>query len=497
MTSRPTHALAHLLGRAALAAATLVASAGCAPLAAPAAPASAASPSARGGPPDIVLVTVDALRADHVSALGYERPTTPNLERFAARAAVFTRAHANGGWTLPGIGSLLTGLRPPAHRIDGPDFTIPATLRALPALLREHGYRAPGFLDWYLERGFGFEPVEPPYRMPYVGEARAKSELALRWLDEHRGQPSFLWLHQVVVHLPYEPSAASAALFDDPAAAADPAVSGFDGSRAMAIDLASGARVATAAGARRVAARYDACVYDADAALGVLLDGLEARQAWSRTIVIVTADHGDELLDRGHAGHAWWTHHGTLHEEILHVPLFVWAPGVRPRTIDALVEQADVAPTLLALTGLDGSGAGSGGAAAPSFEGRSLVPLLAGESLPPRPAFAESTPAGFYVEPAIMGDLRLRSVIDGPWKLLVSQGALGVRKELFRLDRDPGELHDLAAAEPAEVTRLTGLLGDWLLAERRRSFELRRATLRPGVEAPLGAILDSRRWLEP
>ena len=166
-----------------------------------------------------------------MSALGYGRPTTPNLARFAARGAVFTAAHANGGWTLPGIGSLLTGLRPPAHRIDGPSFTIPAALRALPAILKEHGYRVPGFLDWYQERGFGFEAVESPYRMPYVGEARAKSELALRWLDEHRGEPSFVWLHQVVVHLPYEPSAESVALFADPASESDPAAAGFDGSR--------------------------------------------------------------------------------------------------------------------------------------------------------------------------------------------------------------------------------------------------------------------------
>lgn len=505
---RPARASARLLGAALLTLACAAAS-GCPARARPA-PATAASDAriatspgapitpttpaaARGDRPDIVLVTIDALRADHVSALGYGRPTTPNLARFAARGAVFTAAHANGGWTLPGIGSLLTGLRPPAHRIDGPSFTIPAALRALPAILKEHGYRVPGFLDWYQERGFGFEAVESPYRMPYVGEARAKSELALRWLDEHRGEPSFVWLHQVVVHLPYEPSAESVALFADPASESDPAAAGFDGSRAMAIDLASGARTATAAGAARVAARYDACVRDADAALGVLLDGLDARDAWSHTIVIVTADHGDELLDRGRAGHAWWTYHGSLHEEILHVPLFVWAPGVAPRTVDTLVEQADVAPTLLELAGL-----GAPEVAAPeAFEGRSLAPLLAGRPLPPRPAFAESTPAGFYVEPEILGDLRLRSVIDGPWKLLVSQGALGVKKELFRLDRDPGEHHDLAATEPAQVERLTRLLGDWLLDARRRSFALRRATLRPGAEAPLGAILDSRQWLDP
>jgi arylsulfatase A-like enzyme len=259
----------------------------------------------------------------------------------------------------------------------------------------------------------------------------------------------------------------------------------------MAMGLASGALAATPAGAAQVTDRYDACIHDVDEALGVLFDGLEERAAWSSTIVVVTADHGDELLDRGQAGHAWWTYRGGLHEEILHVPLFLWAPAVAPRAIDALVEQVDVAPTLLALAGVEPP------ASAPSLEGRSLVPLLEGRTLPRRPAFAESTPAGFYAEPEIMGDVRVRSVIDGPWKLIVSQGLLGVRRQLFRLDHDPREAVDLAAREPAQVKRLTGLLADWLLDERRRSFELRRATLRPGAEVPLESVLGSPEWLEP
>lgn len=435
---------------------------------------------------DVLLVTIDALRADHLSALGYDRPTTPNLARYVARAAVFTNAHANGGWTLPGIGSLLSGLRPPAHRIDGPSAAPPASLATLPRVLARAGYHAPGFLDWYVERGFGFEPVDESYRMPYIGEAVGKSRQVLRWLDEHRDAPSFLWLHQVVAHAPYAASDDSAARFRRAAPSA--ADDGFDGSARMVVDLAAGALAPSAAGAARLTDRYDACVRDADESLGVLFDGLERRNAWSHTLVIVTADHGDELLDRGQAGHAWWTYRGGLHEEVLRVPLLVWAPGIAARRIDDLVEQVDVFATILELAAV---------AAPPALEGRSLAPALRGEPLAPRAAFAETTPAGFYAEPEIMGDVRVRSVIDGPWKLIVSQGLLGVRTELFRLDRDPGERDDLAAAEPDRVRNLTGLLAQWLLDERRRALELRRASLRPGAAAALEAVLPSPRWLLP
>ncbi|MFN7956519.1 MAG: hypothetical protein U0610_32735, partial [bacterium] len=179
---------------------------------------------------------------------------------------------------------------------------------------------------------------------------------------------------------------------------------------------------------------------------------------------------------------------GGLHEEVLRVPLLVWAPGIAARRIDDLVEQVDVFATILELAAV---------AAPPALEGRSLAPALRGEPLAPRAAFAETTPAGFYAEPEIMGDVRVRSVIDGPWKLIVSQGLLGVRTELFRLDRDPGERDDLAAAEPDRVRNLTGLLAQWLLDERRRALELRRASLRPGAAAALEAVLPSPRWLLP
>ncbi len=438
---------------------------------------------------DVLLVTIDALRADHVSALGYARPTSPNLDRRAAQAAVFTHAHANGGWTLPGIGSLLTGLRPPAHRLDGPNAVPAPELATLPRVLRRAGYQVPGFFEWYVERQFGFDAVADPHRLPYVGEAASKSARVLRWIDEHQDAPSFVWLHQVVAHAPYAASAESMALFSR--AASGEVDARFDGSAQMIVDLASGALAPSAAGAAALTDRYDACVHDADAALGVLFDGLDRRDAWSHTIVVVTADHGDELLDRGQAGHAWWTYRGGLREELLHVPLFVWAPGIEPRRIDDLVEQVDVFATLLELADV----------ALPdrptSIEGRSLVPLLRGEALEAHPAFAETTPAGFYAEPEIMGDVRVRAVIDGPWKLIVSQGLLGVRNELFHLERDPGERQDLAAAEPQRVQAMTVLLADWLLDARGRAFALRRASLRPGAAAALEAVLPATQWLVP
>ncbi len=438
---------------------------------------------------DVLLVTIDALRADHVSALGYARPTSPNLERRAARAAVFTQAHANGGWTLPGIGSLLTGLRPPAHRLDGPSAVPVPDLATLPRVLGRAGYQSPGFFEWYVERSYGFDAVAEPYRLPYVGEAVSKSERVLRWLDEHRDAPSFVWLHQVVAHAPYAASVESMALFSR--SAPDTTDDRFDGSAQMIIDLASGALAPSDSGAAQLVDRYDACVHDVDVALGVLFDGLDHRDAWAHTIVVVTADHGDELLDRGQAGHAWWTHRGGLREELLRVPLFVWAPGIEPRRIDDLVEQVDVFPTLLELAGV------ALPAEPVSIEGRSLVPLLRGDSLRARPIFAETTPAGFYAEPEIMGEAWVRSVIDRPWKLVVSQGLLDVRKELFQLERDPGEHEDLAEAEPQRVHAMTGLLAQWLLDERRRALELRRASLRPGAAAALEAALPATRWLTP
>jgi arylsulfatase A-like enzyme len=393
-------------------------------------------------PRGVVLVVVDTLRADHLGLYGYGRETSPALDRAAREGRVFRRALASSSWTLPSFGSILTGTRPSIHgaggRIAPPPGSDPSLkwarplredLPSLPALLAERGWKTAAFLNnsWLLPHlgvARGFETFDAaPATQLRNRSAQATVDAAFRWLDSiGEEQPFLAVVHFFEPHVGYRP---------------DPGVRGRFAAgiptrlRYESISLSAMRRRLprlTDADRSFVTAAYDEEVLTADLAVERLFGGLRERGLWDESLVVLTADHGEELFD-----HGGFEHGHTMYQELLHVPFVVWGPGVAAGSDDAPVSLEDVAPTVLAAAGME---------VPAQVTGRSLLRGLRGAEPPGRRTLV--------AQGALHGPDR-RAILRWPMKLVATAGA---PPQLFDLRGDPGERRDLAAGSPALAAAL-------------------------------------------
>ena len=309
-------------------------------------------------PEDVLLVTVDTLRPDHLGLYGYPRPTSPQLDRWLADAAVFERAYSTEANTPPSVVSLLSGLLPHEHRVRLFYQLVPETTRLLPELLPE-AYVSAGFVanvvlsddalgiaarfdhyddsvDELAVRGLDGSPI-------WERRASRATDAALRWLRDESDpeRPLFLWLHYIDPHAPY--------------AAPDPAPRRFSHEEPLMVPR-SKLRVRAARGGRGGEAdaldqldAYDEEVAYVDAEIGRILDGFAALRPIERSLVVLTADHGESMLEH----ELWFAHGYHVYEEIIRVPLAIRGPGVTPGRFEVPVSGVDVAPTILAFAGAE------------------------------------------------------------------------------------------------------------------------------------------------
>ncbi|UCE86438.1 MAG: sulfatase, partial [Deltaproteobacteria bacterium] len=325
-------------------------------------PAADPTPPSRARP-NVVLVTIDTLRADHCGTYGYERPTTPRLDALAARGAVFDAAYAVSATTLPSAATILTSLPPNEHGVMKNGWVLPERVDTMAEILASHGYDTAAFVSSFvLERRFGtaqgfaaydddFTGADASSRIrnweghdltaPYDRRGHQTADRAIAWLKTRQSHaPFFLWLHWFDPHSPYDPPQPYRDRFARPDAASQ---------KDRWIDL------------------YDGDVRFADEQLGRVLAALDAVAPAERTLTVVVGDHGEGLLDHG------WLEHGVhLYEEAVRVPLVVHWPGrIRPQRVPHPVGLVDVLPTLLGLVELPTHAA---------LRGTDLAPILRGET---------------------------------------------------------------------------------------------------------------------
>jgi arylsulfatase A-like enzyme len=468
-------------------------------------PASAAAgepraiPVSAGPPrPNIVLLTIDALSAPHMSLYGYSRPTTPELAQFAQGAVTFDRAYANGNFTTPGIATILTGTLPWTHRaLQLPVWPLTYTRRAsLPAVLERAGYRT-GYVSTNAiaggdKQGFGqyfqfastdrighvtlcadglskylryvcaaseLSPLQeiddlaarfdrPPPNLEH--DPRLATEPALRWLATvDRSKPVFLWVHLFPPHSPYAAPPPWLGEFDP--SARDRDAEQTEPNWGWIQSQLSSQQVYT------LEARYDEATVYSDYYVGQFLQ--RAMQLLGpNTAIVITADHGESFA------HGYGAHTGPgLYNEITQIPLILKLPGeTAGRRCDDVVQQADIAPTLAVLAGVP---------APPAWAGRPLIDAcVPGETDPAadRPVFSMNFEQNPRFAPLRTGSV---AVVDGRWKLIHYMGRLHypfmppLHDELYDVVSDPGERHDLAAQQPAVAQRLLGLI-DTALAQQ-------------------------------
>jgi arylsulfatase A-like enzyme len=382
-------------------------------------------------PPDVLLLVVDTLRADRLGALGYGKPTTPGLDALAAEGVLFRNAVAPSTWTKPSMSALFAGRYPSELGLAGPATSelekatavLPESVELLAERFARGGYRTAAVLQQvHLAPRWGFARGFEEFARRQEWDAFGLNARARQLLDAKDPRPLFLWVHYFDVHWPYvkQPARLPKDLFG-PRQLAIPARMSMKEFVARMRERPDPGTVA------RLANRYDAEVRYVDDAMAALVEHLRASGRLDHTVVVVTADHGEQFLEHGEFGH------GNLpYDEEARVPLVVRAPerfGFRPGERVTPASLLDLAPTLAELAGLP-----------PDREarGESLVPVLAGRERPDRVVVTQSDRAW-----------AARGVRH---KVIAFEDG---RREYYRLDEDPGEQRDLAAACDAACAALT------------------------------------------
>lgn len=284
---------------------------------------------------DLVIVTLDTTRADHLGAYGYPRPTSPSLDDLAAEALVFERFIVPMATTLPVHFSLFTGLEPTEHGVlankdfENRRFVPPDGARTLAAELRSQGWNTAGFVSAApvkahtgLDRGFAH------YDQPRKAErsARETTDLALAWLEEQAQPPYLLWVHYFDPHAPLEPPRRHRRAMQT-----DDSLRSWGAERDLHGEMLE------------PVARYDGEILCMDEQLGRLVDSLRAAGRWDATVLVVAGDHGEGLGQHG------IDHHGMTWIEQLHAPLLIRSPELEPGRHEGLVTASDLVPTVLNL----------------------------------------------------------------------------------------------------------------------------------------------------
>jgi arylsulfatase A-like enzyme len=445
-------------------------------------------------PPNLLILAVDTLRADHLSCYGYHRLTTPHLDRLASRGVLFERAYAPAIPTTPAYASMLTGMDVMSTRMVPlqPKEPLPAHLRTLPELLKERGYVSSciGFKGEQQEARYrGFDEYHDfrswmSWEERPGDKAEKLNEKALPFMEDavRAGQPFLLFLRHMDPHAPYLPPAPFDRLFYS-GNETDPAHLRTKRSMQPVFDFAPFAEFFKSwmppgvTDAEYVIAQYDGALAYMDACIQRLFTRLEELGVADQTIVVLTGDHGESLLEH----EVYFDHHG-LYEANIHVPLIIRAPGKLPegKRIPGYVAHQDLLPTVLDLLGEHEL------VQELEPDGKSVLPLVRGERA--------TNYAELYLTECTW--MRKRGWRTHEWKLIEALEPdfhNFPTFELYNLLEDPREERNLADQEPALVQFLRDRMQRWVdmrVAETGGSDPIQQYFI--GTEKKIGSVKQAR-----
>ena len=434
-------------------------------------------------PKNLVILSIDTLRADHLGLYGYPHPTSPNLDRFARESVVFEQAITVHVATAPAHATILTGLWPGGHGIRRNGMTLNPDVPTLARILGEEGRATGAFVSgWTLQRHTGldrgFEIYDDDLGPPRNGARRdgaATTTAAVKWLRTQvaADRNFFLFVHLFEPHWPYDPPARDALRFLPNQHELTTLTKATHLNRLITVNRL------TKFEQREYIARYDGEIVVADRLLNRLLDALESLGVAHNTVVIVLSDHGETLFER-----KWTMDHGCRpYEEQIHVPMVLHIPGENAsgHRVSDQVSLLDVVPTVLDVFDL---------APQEGVQGRSLLPLARDEVTtdPSRPAFITARSAPERV-PHINAPLTSRGLVRAVRlpnvKLIEYPTSMGGwSPELFVLSDDPGERDNRAESGNDTALFLRQEL-DRLQAHSGTDFAPEAPILEPEVEAAL------------
>ncbi|MBW2268524.1 MAG: sulfatase [Deltaproteobacteria bacterium] len=382
-------------------------------------------------PPNLLLVSIDTLRADKLEVYGQRRPTSPAIAAFAAQGLVVETALSTSPWTLPAHASLLTGLYPSRHGVRSMLHGLPAAVEPLAERLAAAGYHTGAIVNSrYLANRYGWHRGFDAFEhVPETAGRIAPTEVhgkAVAWLEAVRERPFFLFLHYYDVHSDYRSlpryERELVRRYKGP----------VNGSTKQLLRYERGEVVFDNQGKRNLVDRYVAGIRQMDDGVGALLAKLDELGLVENTLVVLTSDHGEEFLE-----HDGVLHGRTLHEEVVRVPLILRGPGVPiGQELGGLASLVDVVPTVLSLLGLP---------APAEVDGVDLSQYFTAGLPAERSVFSEADHKNERND-------ALRGIRRGDWKLVLDRfnGELA----LYDLAADPGERDDVSERRPEVVREL-------------------------------------------
>ncbi len=385
---------------------------------------------------NVLVYLTDTLRADKLRPYRADtRVRTPRLDAWVEHASVMVHGHSQENWTKPSVTTLLSGLFPWEHHATTEEAIVPAAVDLASERFLREGFHTGAFIaNGFCSDRFGFRQGWSTFRN-YIREGlRTQAEFVahdvLDWLDQRPQEvPFFLYVHTIDPHVPYLPPAAELALYDP-----DPytGIVDFNRDRELLERVKSGSITLNERDRAHLEALYDGEITYHDTHFGAIMEGLERRGLADDTIVVFTADHGEEFYDHGSVGHGH-----SVYEELIHVPLIVRIPGVTDgaQRIDDVVGLVDVLPTIYEALGRP---------VPDDLSGDSFLPLLLGESSDAPRASVTGFMEGW------------RALDVGRLKLIQRTERTSM---LFDTISDPGETRDLAAERPIALRYARGLLG--------------------------------------
>jgi len=442
--------------------------------------------------PNVFILLIDTLRPDHLGCYGYDRNTSPEIDRLAGEGVVFRNVYAPSSWTLPSTASMFTSLYPQEHGAIDTTTGMSSKVVTMAERLHGAGYATAGFSANYsfitAERGFarGFDHFElfvkegsdvsvpelnrtiellDMFRKVTAADADELNLAALDWLDdrEDTSRPVFIYLHYMDPHSPYEPPPPYDTVLDpDYPGTVDGSIEMFKAVQRSELKLTDRDR-------QHIIALYDGEIAFADSQVGTFVDGLDERRLLEDALVIVTSDHGEELFDHGKTGHG-----PTLYEEVIRVPLIMWQkefeqPGA---TVDPYASLVDLVPTVLDVCGIKNRG---------KMRGRPLLPL--GEAVGLDTAWAEVDEDRLFYS-------HKRALVWNNWKMITSADS----RELYDLYADPHETTDLAGTRKKLAESLSLKIDDLSKKlERRKAATIHIDERRRRELESLGYVSRARR----
>lgn len=430
--------------------------------------------------PNVILITSDSLRPDHLGCYGYMRATSPDIDRIASEGVIFTNTVTPGSWTMPSIPSLMTSTHPRVHRVMLVDRKLPSRLPLLAEVVRDAGFTTAAFVNhlWLGTTGpgvaRGFDTFDNSYALNRAQVAHHEGDSLLtddliNWLDRNGGKRVFVWAHYMNPHYPYTPPPPQRDLFDDDGL--------YETGRQAPVSstpfLFGAIRDTTTKPMQypndvdHYVSRYDAEIRCVNNEVRRIVRYLDAAGLRRRTVLIVSADHGESLGEND-----WYFEHNKPYETVIRVPLIFQGYGIRPsRPIPALVSLLDLAPTILDILDLP---------VPESFEGRSILPLVEGRAKEIRTYAYGGDPWSqdyiwtqshklLVIRPTDenlkhFGLERKRRGIPHFFARMFRWGAADAEPEAVEVARlhnlavDPGETVDLSHAEPELAAHLRSLL---------------------------------------